>query len=271
MPRGEVTATGHRTDSGLYLHEWVCSEDEDRSSVLAVHDITGHGGHFADIAARLATHHRVVAPDLRGRGRSRAVPTTPTTSEDRLGAHLADLGAILGDRGLTVADTVVIGVGFGALLAWELAIATPHTSCPLLIVDPPCPGVTPSPVIDPAATWANPDSYLRAQTAGGRVPRSGLSRGARAAVLDDLVGSGFLWRPRLHPQAVAGDRAVQDRWHPTGRPPRPVHVLTTTPVESLPVPDAAQTFLDLEGVDPLFSPDVTTWVETTLDTPPDTR
>ena len=52
----------------LHLHEWG---DPGAPVVLCLHGVTGHGLRFRRLAEeRLATRYRVLAPDLRGHGRS---------------------------------------------------------------------------------------------------------------------------------------------------------------------------------------------------------
>jgi len=80
--------------------------------ILALHGVSGHGGRFADLARRLG-HYRVIAPDLRGHGRSTSLPPW---SLDR---HVEDLVGVL-DR-YAPAPLPVVGHSLGGVLAVRLA------------------------------------------------------------------------------------------------------------------------------------------------------
>jgi lipase len=97
----------------LHLHEWG---DPDAPPVLCLHGVTGHGRRFRRLAEeRLALRHRVLAPDLRGHGRSSWEP--PWT----LAQHLEDVRETLEAAG--VERATVIGHSFGGRLALELTAA----------------------------------------------------------------------------------------------------------------------------------------------------
>jgi lipase len=97
----------------LLLHEWG---DPDAPPVLCLHGVTGHGRRFRRLAEeRLALRHRVLAPDLRGHGRSSWEP--PWT----LAQHLEDVRETLEAAG--VERATVIGHSFGGRLALELTAA----------------------------------------------------------------------------------------------------------------------------------------------------
>ena len=97
----------------LHVHEWG---DPSAPPVVCIHGVNAHGRRFRKLAEeRLASRFRVLAPDLRGHGRSTWEP--PWT----LARHVADLREALGHRGIERA--VVIGHSFGGRLALELAAA----------------------------------------------------------------------------------------------------------------------------------------------------
>src|SRR5919205_1169428 len=67
----------------LHVYEWG---DPSAPPLVCLHGITGHGGRFRHLAEdRLASRFHVVAPDLRGHGRSEWEPPW------RLRANLADV------------------------------------------------------------------------------------------------------------------------------------------------------------------------------------
>jgi lipase len=107
----------------LHLHEWG---EPGRPLLVCVHGVTGHGGRFARLAARrLAPRFHVLAPDLRGHGRSGWEP--PWGLEQ----HLEDLLE-------TVPGSASFWVGhsFGGRLLLELAVRRPERVERALLLDP---------------------------------------------------------------------------------------------------------------------------------------
>ena len=99
----------------------------DADAVLAIHGITANGRCWDTVAA-LLPHRRILAPDLRGRARSNALP-----GPYGLRRHAADLAALLdadGGRARTV-----VGHSMGAFVAIALAAARPDLVARLLLVD----------------------------------------------------------------------------------------------------------------------------------------
>lgn len=124
----------------------------DAPTVLLVHGITASHVCWADLAAALPDV-RLVAPDLRGRGRSRDLPAPygmPT--------HADDVAAALDHLGLD--RVTVVGHSMGGFVALVLADRHPDRVTSLLLVDGgvpllPPPGVAPEQmafaVLGPAA------------------------------------------------------------------------------------------------------------------------
>jgi lipase len=97
----------------LHLHEWG---EPDAPPVVCLHGVMAHGRRFRRLAEeRLAQRFRVVAPDLRGHGRSSWEP--PWT----LAQHIEDVRETLSDAG--VERATVIGHSFGGRLTLELTAA----------------------------------------------------------------------------------------------------------------------------------------------------
>ena len=94
----------------LHLHEWG---DRDAPPLLCVHGVQAHGARFRRLAEeRLTSRYRVLAPDLRGHGRSGWEP--PWSIEQ----HVEDLLETLSATG--VERTTIVGHSFGGRLALEL-------------------------------------------------------------------------------------------------------------------------------------------------------
>ena len=96
--------------------------------VLAVHGITGNHLHMGFLARELSTDHRVVAPDLRGRGAS-----TSIAGPHGMDAHARDLVAVLDH--LAVPTTVVVGHSMGAFVATAMAANHPDRVERIVLAD----------------------------------------------------------------------------------------------------------------------------------------
>jgi lipase len=110
----------------LHVHSWG---DPAAPPVVCVHGVTGHGERFKRLAEeRWAASFHVVAPDLRGHGRSGYDP--PWT----FATHVADLLETLDALGIDRADWV--GHSFGGRLLLELAAAHPARMRRAVLLDP---------------------------------------------------------------------------------------------------------------------------------------
>ncbi len=109
--------------------------------VLAIHGITSSSRSWPFLAQEL--DRPVVAPDLRGRGRSNRLP-----GPVGLVAHADDCAAVL--RAVTDEPVVVVGHSMGAFVATVLAARDPGLVRALVLVD----GGLPFPPVDAAATLA---------------------------------------------------------------------------------------------------------------------
>jgi 3-oxoadipate enol-lactonase len=109
------------SSQGLYVTERGAGPP-----LLLIHGLMVSGDMFAPVIERFATTHRVIVPDLRGHGRSRALP--PPYTARRLAADLAEA---LERRGIT--KTAVVGYSQGGAIAQQLALDSP-TSCDRLIL-----------------------------------------------------------------------------------------------------------------------------------------
>ncbi|PXX69058.1 lipase [Nocardia tenerifensis] len=97
-------------------------------AVLALHGMTGHGKRWEDLAVNHLPDLRIIAPDLRGHGRSSALP--PWTFE----AVADDLVELL--EAETTEPVTVVGHSFGGACAMYLARRRPDLIRGLVLLDP---------------------------------------------------------------------------------------------------------------------------------------
>lgn len=110
----------------LHLHEWG---DPEAPPVVCLHGVTAHGGRFRRLGEDwLAARFRVLAPDLRGHGRSSWEPPWGITS------HLDDVVETVEAAG--VGSAAWIGHSFGGRLVLELAAREPARLERIVLLDP---------------------------------------------------------------------------------------------------------------------------------------
>jgi lipase len=110
----------------LHVHSWG---DPDASPIVCLHGVTAHGERFKRLAEeRWAERFRIVAPDLRGHGRSGYEP--PWT----IATHVADVLETL--DALDVGAANWVGHSFGGRLILELAAAHPERVRRAVLLDP---------------------------------------------------------------------------------------------------------------------------------------
>ncbi|MEV0765441.1 alpha/beta fold hydrolase [Nocardia sp. NPDC050435] len=96
--------------------------------VLALHGLTGHGQRWAALAGEYLPEVRILAPDLRGHGRSTALP--PWDFE----TIVADLVTLLAAE--TTDPVLVVGHSFGGASGLHLAHRHPELVRGLVLLDP---------------------------------------------------------------------------------------------------------------------------------------
>jgi lipase len=110
----------------LHAHSWG---DPAAPTIVCLHGVTGHGERFRRLAEqRWTPRFHVVAPDLRGHGRSDVEP--PWTFE----THIADLIDTVDALGLDAPHWV--GHSFGGRLVLELAARHPERVDRAVLLDP---------------------------------------------------------------------------------------------------------------------------------------
>ena len=111
----------------LHVGVWDAAGEADAPTVLLVHGVTS--SHLAwQFLADALPHVRLVAPDLRGRGRSNAVE-----GPAGMAAHADDLAAVCAQLGLP--PVLVVGHSMGAFVAVAFADRHPDAVTSLLLVD----------------------------------------------------------------------------------------------------------------------------------------
>jgi lipase len=178
----------------LHVHSWG---DSEAPPLVCVHGVTGHGERFRRLAEeRWAERFHVVAPDLRGHGRSGYEPpwTFPT--------HVADLVETIDSLGIGQADWV--GHSFGGRLILELAARHPERIRRAVLLDP---GIQLLPHVALAAAdaeraepiYASPEDY--ADRRSDAPPRELVLEDARQHC--ETLPDGRLRRRTCQPAAVS--------------------------------------------------------------------
>jgi lipase len=116
----------------LHVHEFGSAG---HPPLLALHGVTGHGARWRAFARNRLQDFQVLAPDLRGHGRSTALP--PWTLEQ----HAADLLSVIDAYGLDAVP--VLGHSFGGAVALHLSRLAPGRISKLVLLDPAA-GVSPA-------------------------------------------------------------------------------------------------------------------------------
>ena len=153
----------------LHLHEWG---DAGAPRVVCIHGVSAHGRRYRRLAEeRLAAHFHVLAPDLRGHGRSGWEPPW------NLETHLEDVLETFSDE-----PTLWVGHSFGGRLVLELAARRPELVRSAVLLDPAI-DILPHVGLDfaqDAATekvFATPDEAIDARlTSGSLTPRAASAR-----------------------------------------------------------------------------------------------
>ncbi|MBC7300271.1 MAG: alpha/beta fold hydrolase [Nocardia sp.] len=111
--------------SSLHVHRFGPA---DGPLVLALHGLTGHGNRWETLATEHLPHARVIAPDLRGHGRSTSLPPWD------LETIVDDLAQLL--RAESDGPVVVVGHSFGGAAGIHLARHHRDLVRALVLLDP---------------------------------------------------------------------------------------------------------------------------------------
>ena len=118
---------------GLRLHYRDYAPEHDKAArlpVLCLAGLTRNSRDFERLAPHLQRERRVLAADLRGRGRS---ARDPNWRNYQPGVYLADLAALLDDA--RVARLAIVGTSLGGLLAMMLGAREPKRIAGIVLND----------------------------------------------------------------------------------------------------------------------------------------
>jgi pimeloyl-ACP methyl ester carboxylesterase len=128
MVAGEYWFESH---DGLKLYSRVYrSGAAEAPVVLCLHGLMRNGRDFAALATRLRARHRVIVPDVRGRGLS---ARDPNPGNYQIPVYLQDLQPLL--AGLGAARVSIIGTSMGGLMAMLLAATQPALVARIVLND----------------------------------------------------------------------------------------------------------------------------------------
>lgn len=205
------------TDAALHVHRYGGPAG---SPLVLLHGVSGHGARWRRTAERYLADRRVLAPDLRGHGRS---PYEPPWTAER---HVADVLAVLDAEGVEQAD--LVGHSFGGLIAVHLARTASRRVRRLVLLDPVI-------GLDPPYAAAEARSYLAqpsfADLAEARADRAARWPDAPDEAVDDEVaehlepGADGRLRWRFEPAAVVTAYSEMARPHLTPPPGLPTHLV----------------------------------------------
>lgn len=208
-----VDVTGGRMTVGLWG-----PQDPNAPTILAVHGVSASHRSFGLLAQALPGV-RIIAPDLRGRGRSSTLP-----GPYGMPAHADDLAAVLGD--LASGPVVVVGHSMGAFVTLVLAHRHPEWVRSVVLVDGGIPltvprGLDPDQVVQAvlgpvaerlAMRFGSVDEYRRfwldhPAFADAWTPGSSTAALMEDYITYDLEPDGAELRPATRYEAMAHDTA----------------------------------------------------------------
>ncbi len=175
----------------------------DAPAALLLHDIPDDRRAWQALSTAMAADFRTIAPDLRGFGESGA-PDPATTQPPAMHDYAADLIALL--DGCKVERCSVVGAGFGAEVALQLALDAPARVARLVLND-----VVPVPDHPSYGDDLRAAEALRAEQ-GRRARRFGIERVAATAHTGDYLRTSTRLRyQRIDPDAFAAAHEARAR------------------------------------------------------------
>ncbi|MEV0662218.1 alpha/beta fold hydrolase [Actinomadura luteofluorescens] len=207
-------------DAVLHVHRYG---DPGGAPVVMLHGVSGHGARWRRTAERYLADHSVLAPDLRGHGRSTHVP--PWTVE----RHVADVLAMMDAEGVERAD--LVGHSYGGMIALHLARTAPRRVRRLLLLDPAI-GLDPAAAAREARAHLAPVSF--GDVAEARADRAARWPAAPRDAVDEEVAEHLEHGPdgrlrwRFEPAAVVTAYSEMARPHLAPPADLPTHLVIAT-------------------------------------------
>jgi pimeloyl-ACP methyl ester carboxylesterase len=132
MTASRFTEREYESQDGLrlYYRDYGPRSDTGALPVVCLHGLTRNSRDFAFIAEYLAEYRRVIAPDLRGRGRSEYDADWHNYSPYR---YVADLWTLLDE--LEIGRLIVLGTSLGGLMTAIMASERPEAMLAAVIND----------------------------------------------------------------------------------------------------------------------------------------
>jgi pimeloyl-ACP methyl ester carboxylesterase len=120
------------SSDGLSLHyrNYPGPEGSTALPVLCLHGLTRNARDFAALAEDLCTKHRVIVPEMRGRGLSDYAPVSDTYSPI---TYVGDVEKLLAEQGIT--RFIVVGTSMGGLMTMLMAHAQPGRMAAVVMND----------------------------------------------------------------------------------------------------------------------------------------
>lgn len=193
---------------------------------MLLHGVTGHGARWRRTAEAYLADRSVLAPDLRGHGRS---PHEPPWTVER---HVADVLALLDAEGVERAD--LVGHSYGGMIALHLARTAPRRVRRLLLLDPAI-GLAPDEAARQARGYLAPVSF--GDVAAARAYRAARWSESPPEAVDDEVADHLEPTPdgrlrwRFEPAAVVTAYSEMARPHLTPPPDMPTHLVIAARAE----------------------------------------
>jgi pimeloyl-ACP methyl ester carboxylesterase len=120
------------SSDGLSLHyrNYPGPESGAALPVLCLHGLTRNARDFAALAEDLCAKHRVIVPEMRGRGLSDYAPVSDTYSPI---TYVADVEKLLAEQGIT--RFIVVGTSMGGLMTMLMAQGQPGRMAAVVMND----------------------------------------------------------------------------------------------------------------------------------------
>ncbi|WP_433468060.1 alpha/beta fold hydrolase [Spirillospora sp. CA-128828] len=207
-------------DAVLHVHRYG---EPGGAPVVLLHGVTGHGARWRRTAERFLADRSVLAPDLRGHGRSTHEP--PWTVE----RHVGDVLAMMDAEGVERAD--LVGHSYGGMIALHLARTAPRRVRRLLLLDPAI-GLDPAKAAGEARGHLAPASF--GDVAEARAYRAARWSQAPGEAVDEEVAEHLEHGPdgrlrwRFEPAAVVTAFSEMARPHMAPPAGMPTHLVIAT-------------------------------------------